>query len=101
MLNFRKSIQILALDALKRNDPSIYNDKSKFYETESESDSEEKSKTEKSLTLKDYERNVVLKKGGIIDEEEEEMEELTEPSKSGKSHKVKISSLSLAGKMTN
>ncbi|CBY10179.1 unnamed protein product [Oikopleura dioica] len=75
------------LDALKRNDPSIYNEKSKFYETESESETEDKPKAEKSLTLKDYERNVVLKKGGIVNEEDEEMEELTKPAKSGKSHR--------------
>ncbi|CAG5103584.1 Oidioi.mRNA.OKI2018_I69.chr1.g838.t1.cds [Oikopleura dioica] len=75
------------LDALKRNDPSIYDSKTKFYETDSEEDENEKTKTEKSLTLKDYERNVVLKKGGIVDEEAEEMEELTRPSTSGKSHK--------------
>ena len=76
------------MDALKRNDPSIYNEKSKFYETESESETEDKPKAEKSLTLKDYERNVVLKKGGIVNEEDEEMEELTKPTKSGKSHRV-------------
>jgi len=78
------------LDALKRNDPSIYNEKSKFYETESESETEDKRKAEKSLTLKDYERNVVLQKGGIVNEEDEEMEELTKPAKSGKSHRVSI-----------
>lgn len=79
------------LDALKRNDPSIYDEKTKFYETDSESDSENGkpniSKNEKIVTLKDYQRHVVLQKGGIVDEEEEDFKDLTKPSTSGKSFK--------------
>merc|ERR1712113_178433 len=66
---------IKALNALRNNDKSIYDKETKFYESDDEDDSNsnDKVKKEKALTLKDYDRNVIEKKGGIVDEEAETM----------------------------
>ncbi|KAL3868697.1 hypothetical protein ACJMK2_041474 [Sinanodonta woodiana] len=71
------------LVALKRKDPKIYQKDFKFYhesenEDEESSDSDKKkkkSKKEKPLYLKDYERKVLLEKGGILNDSDEEEEE--------------------------
>merc|ERR1711953_1527623 len=65
---------IKALNALRNNDKSIYDKETKFYESDDEDDSVTKVKKEKALTLKDYDRNVIEKKGGIVDEEAETMQ---------------------------
>ncbi|KAK3577521.1 hypothetical protein CHS0354_026477 [Potamilus streckersoni] len=71
------------LVALKKKDPKIYQKDFKFYhesenEDEDSSDSDrkkKKQKKEKPLYLKDYERKVLLEKGGIVsDSDDEEVE---------------------------
>ena len=74
------------LTALKRKDPQIYDKNTKFYDKSSDSDAGEKHsnlknkkiKKEKPYLLKDYERDLIVEKGGILsdsngseDEEEE------------------------------
>lgn len=61
------------LASLKSKDPAIYDKNTKFFkheESEEESDEEEgkekknKEKKQKPVTLKDYERKIILEKGG-------------------------------------
>ncbi|XP_043940692.1 protein KRI1 homolog [Protopterus annectens] len=67
------------LSLLKRRDPVIYQKDVNFYEDkESGSDKEEKEskkKKEKPMFLKDYERKVILEKGGKFEDEEESSED--------------------------
>lgn len=67
------------LAALKTKDPKIYSNEKLFkakptrYNLNSTStELKKKHKTEKTLYLKDYERKLILERGGIIEEEEEE-----------------------------
>ena len=69
-----------ALKALKGNDPKIYKENCKFYSSESEN--EDNSKKSKPMTLKDYDKNVILEKEGQIDEEAEELKVLENQGKS-------------------
>ncbi|XP_050402040.1 protein KRI1 homolog [Patella vulgata] len=64
------------LAALKTNDPKIHDKNAKFYDTSSDSASDEeptpkKSKKNKPFLLRDYQKDVLIKKKGIIDEEDE------------------------------
>ncbi|KAH3721145.1 protein KRI1 homolog [Dreissena polymorpha] len=66
------------LAALKSKDPKIYQKDFRFFNDEKETvdeEKEEKSKTKKDkdkpMYLKDYERKILLEKGGIIDETEQ------------------------------
>ena len=72
------------LSALKHKDPKIYDSSTKFYDESSESEGEKKktkshgkksSKKEKPYVLKDYERDLIVKKGGKISESEGESED--------------------------
>lgn len=68
------------LSLLKKKDPKIYQTDAKFYSEESsESGDEEKpstsKKSEKPMFLKDYERKVILERGGKYDDEEEDSDE--------------------------
>ena len=58
--------------ALKKDDPSIYNTETTFYNTDDKTEENGK-KSSKEMTLKDYDRNVILKKGGQINDESEEL----------------------------
>ncbi|EPB77582.1 Krr1 family protein [Ancylostoma ceylanicum] len=67
------------LSALKGNDASIYDEKSDFWQDDDDKPSKQRSKKkkqekEKPMYLKDYERKLVLEKGGQIDESDEEDE---------------------------
>ncbi|KAI7803369.1 protein KRI1 homolog isoform X2 [Triplophysa rosa] len=64
------------LSLLKKKDPKIYRKDASFYSEESsESGSEEKpstsKKSEKPMFLKDYERKVILERGGKYDDDED------------------------------
>lgn len=60
------------LSSLKRKDPTIYDQQTKFFEEELEADAGVASKkAEKAITIKKYETDILLKKGGIYDEDEE------------------------------
>ncbi|XP_030649527.1 protein KRI1 homolog [Chanos chanos] len=67
------------LSLLKKKDPRIYQKDAKFYAEEaSGSDSDEKpstsKKAEKPMYLRDYERQVILKRGGKYEDESEDEE---------------------------
>uniref|UniRef100_A0A915KXG5 Protein KRI1 homolog n=1 Tax=Romanomermis culicivorax TaxID=13658 RepID=A0A915KXG5_ROMCU len=74
---------LTVLSALKSHDPSIYDEKKKFFNEEKESDelgesekdqsvgSSKAKKKEKPLYLKDYERKVIVEKEGNLPDEEE------------------------------
>ncbi|KPP59185.1 protein KRI1-like [Scleropages formosus] len=63
------------LSLLKKKDPKIYRKDATFYAAEASAASEDAqpstSKTEKPMFLKDYERKVILEKGGYIQEQRE------------------------------
>lgn len=67
------------LSSLKSKDPSIYDKKSKFFDNYDKNDdndgNEKKNKKRRALTLKDYERKVILEKGGIYEDDEDENEQ--------------------------
>ena len=56
----------------KNNIIKIYEKDAKFY-NEEKSENTKSEKKEKEMTLKDFDREVAQKKGGVIDEEQEEM----------------------------
>lgn len=62
------------LATLKRKDPSIYTGTVKNYFEECDIDQSNKkgidSKSQKALTIKDYERKILLEKGGIYDDDD-------------------------------
>ncbi|KAG9264332.1 hypothetical protein AMEX_G22597 [Astyanax mexicanus] len=67
------------LSLLKKKDPKIYQKDAKFYEEEaSSSGSDEKpstsQKAEKPMFLKDYERKVILERGGKYEDDEDDSE---------------------------
>ena len=60
------------LELLRSNDETIYKKDAKFYDSEEETEvNSDTTKKSKALTLRDYDREVILKKQGIINEEEE------------------------------
>ncbi|KAL6736538.1 hypothetical protein Aduo_006880 [Ancylostoma duodenale] len=68
------------LSALKGNDASIYDEKSDFWQDDDDKLSKQRPKKKKQekqkpMYLKDYERKLVLEKGGQIDESDEEDEQ--------------------------
>ena len=60
---------------LKSDAPEIYEKDATFYQEAAAGESKSKKK-EKEMTLKDFDRQVAQKKGGVIDEEQEEMKVL-------------------------
>jgi len=57
---------------LKTKDPSIYDSKQKFFEQQPDfSKPTSKSKTEEKVTLRDYERKLILEKGGKFSDDED------------------------------
>ncbi|XP_018593870.2 protein KRI1 homolog isoform X2 [Scleropages formosus] len=64
------------LSLLKKKDPKIYRKDATFYAAEASAASEDAqpstSKTEKPMFLKDYERKVILEKGGKYEDEEDD-----------------------------
>ncbi|XGW12655.1 hypothetical protein V3C99_013375 [Haemonchus contortus] len=66
------------LSALKDNDNAIYDEKSSFWQNDDEEEAgsrkklKKKDSKEKPMYLKDYERKLILEKGGQIDESDEE-----------------------------
>ncbi|CAH1774978.1 unnamed protein product [Owenia fusiformis] len=68
------------LAALKRKDPKIYNKDQQFYKRDESKPSGSESKAPKgrasqSMTLKDYERKVILEKGGHLSDDSSDGEE--------------------------
>lgn len=61
------------LSCLKNKDPSIYNNSVSFFNDSSQAKVKKKKK-EKPVFLKDYERNLILEKGGVLSDDEEEVE---------------------------
>lgn len=60
------------LSSLKRKDPSIYEKSTKFFEEDNineNADGSEPKKKAKALTIKQYEQNLLLKTGGVFDED--------------------------------
>lgn len=70
------------LASLKQKDPKIYDKNIRFFENEEgdvedeneASTSKQKKKKEKALTIKDYERKILVDKGGIYEDDESEEE---------------------------
>lgn len=61
------------LASLKQKDPIIYNKNTRFFdEAIEEGNASVKEKKAKALTVKDYERKVLLEKGGIYEDDEED-----------------------------
>ncbi|CAG9863260.1 unnamed protein product [Phyllotreta striolata] len=61
------------LSCLKNKDPRIYNNDVNFFQ-ESTDIKTKKNKKDKPMFIKDYERNLILEKGGILSDEEEDLE---------------------------
>lgn len=62
-----------ALASLKEKDPKIYDKNLKFFDEPGDSTQGVKEKKAKALTVKDYERKVLLEKGGIyVDDEDDD-----------------------------
>ncbi|KAI8992625.1 KRI1-like family C-terminal-domain-containing protein [Pilobolus umbonatus] len=58
------------LAAIKNKDPRVYKADTSFF-TEVDEPVKEEPKVEKKVTLKDYERDIILNNGGFVDEESE------------------------------
>lgn len=66
------------LASLKTKDPSIYNSENKFFDKTKElTRSQKKTKTDEPFTLRDYERKLVLEKGGKYSDDEEDTQPKT------------------------
>lgn len=60
------------LSSLKRKDPSIYEKSTTFFEEDNlneDADDAEPKRKAKALTIKQYEQNILLKNGGVFDED--------------------------------
>lgn len=60
------------LSCLKNKDPKIYDQKAVFFKDTVEPNKKHISKQEKSMSIKDYERKLLLENGGIVDEDVED-----------------------------
>ncbi|XP_030200673.1 protein KRI1 homolog [Gadus morhua] len=73
------------LSLLKKKDPKIYEQDAKFYSDEDDSDTEEQQPSSKPavkpMYLKDYERKVILEKGGKYEDDEDSEEDEEEAAK--------------------
>ncbi|XP_033736672.1 protein KRI1 homolog [Pecten maximus] len=73
------------LSALKSKDPKIYNDKARFYHSEEEDGEEDdeeskpKTKAQKPVFLKDYERKLITEKDGQVSSDSEDEYQDDEP----------------------
>lgn len=65
----RQFFQTLA--SLKKKDPSIYNAEKKFFDKDAQPVLPKKTSKDKAFTLRDYERKIMLEKGGRISDDEE------------------------------
>jgi protein KRI1 len=59
------------LASLKKKDPSIYNAEKKFFDKDVQPALPKKSTKEEAFTLRDYERKIVLEKGGKMSDDED------------------------------
>lgn len=60
------------LSSLKRKDPKIYDQGTKFFDEQPvEEMANTSKKSDRALTIKKYEQDVIIKKGGIYDSDEE------------------------------
>ncbi|XP_013417705.1 protein KRI1 homolog [Lingula anatina] len=78
-----------AYAAVKTRDPKIYSKEVKFYNSDDEKSPEEETSRmtkEKPVYLKDYERKVILEKGGQLSDEESDSEEGNEEEYKGPSY---------------
>ncbi|XP_044744531.1 protein KRI1 homolog [Coccinella septempunctata] len=60
------------LALLKTEDPSIYDDKVVFFNSSNKKETAPKTKKEKKMFLRDYERELLLEKGGIASDSDDE-----------------------------
>lgn len=68
------------MSSLKRKDPSIYHQSTKFFEEDNvDADISEPKKKEKKLTIKQYEQDILMKNGGAFDEEDNDIERPQSP----------------------
>lgn len=59
------------LASLKKKDPSIYNTEKKFFDKTAQPAPPKKSTKEEAFTLRDYERKLILEKGGKMSDDED------------------------------
>nr|CAG4640015.1 EOG090X05XL [Daphnia pulex] len=59
------------LASLKKKDPSIYNAEKKFFDKAAQSALPKKSTKEEAFTLRDYERKIMVEKGGKMSDDED------------------------------
>lgn len=59
------------LASLKKKDPSIYNAEKKFFDKTAQSALPKKSTKEEAFTLRDYERKIMVEKGGKMSDDED------------------------------
>ncbi|CAH1113712.1 unnamed protein product [Psylliodes chrysocephalus] len=78
------------LSCLKNKDPSIYNNSVSFFNDSSQAKVKKKKK-EKPVFLKDYERNLILEKGGVLSDDEEEVERPKSPTYNQEQSQIKES----------
>jgi len=58
------------ISQLRKKDPKIYNPEVRFFNAEEEpSTSQEKKKKEKPIYLRDYERKLIVERGGVLSDE--------------------------------
>ncbi|KAI8890525.1 Krr1-domain-containing protein [Backusella circina FSU 941] len=65
------------LAAIRSKDPSVYKADTQFFDQNDDTPVAVKSKKEKKVTLKDYERDILLKHGGYVEDEAEGVQEMT------------------------